>query len=445
MIPSTFPAPDRAEALAAALSFAAMPAAERTAAARAVRTLSAALAAPGAEPTVAALEAALDGADLALRARVGADWPHVAAGVRRALRAWEDPARQAFARRALAGAGPTLADARAAAEATMPPDSARRTLHAIDRFCAAQATTPDQLPATAPALEPMLLRATCETFGVETLKSLRNSVGRVRAAARLVGGARPRSSAAALKALPPVWSAALDAALAPLPKHAASERAILRRLALAAVREGLDPTTLDADFVRRFWAETQSAHAPSYGEKLRAAAAAWNAHAAGGAAAPVTPPAGRPVRVATLDWNEVPAAIRVDFDALVAAAAPTPSTDWAALVGVSDDDLALGLGQLAPAPSAAFPAVQAGTVGNWRDYVKRAWQAAQAGAARDAVRLDELLTPQVFAGVVRLVRAARRQRREDAGERFDPQTKGRREHSVLEGLVSIATRRGVAP
>jgi len=445
MIQPAFPLADHADALAAALSFTPMQAAERVASVRAVRTLSAALAAPGAEPTVAALAAALDGADPALRARVGADWPHLDAGVRRALRAWEDPARQAFARRALAGAGPTLADARAAAETTMPADKARRTLHAIDLFCAAQSTPPDLLPATASALEPLLTRATCETFGVASLKSTRNCVGRVRAAARLVGGARPRSSAAALKALPPVWSAALDAALAPLPAHAHSERAILRRLALAATREGLEPTTLDAEFAARFWAQEQAGHAPSYGDKLRSAALAWNAYAADGAAAPVTPPTGRPARVATLAWADVPAAIRADLDALVAEAAPAPSTDWAALVGVSDEDLALGLGQLAPTPTAAFPPVSAGTVGNWRDYVKRAWQSAQAGAAPNAVRLDELLTPTVFAGVIRLVRAARRARCEGAGQRFDPQAKGRREHSILEGLLSLAIRRGAAP
>ena len=400
---------------------------------------------PGVEPSVAALKAALDGADPALRTRLGADWSHVAAGVRRALRAWQDPARQAFARRALTGAAPTLADARAAAEMALPADRARRALAAIDRLCAGLSTTPDALPAAATALEPVLARATCETFGVGSLKSLRNAVGRVRAAARLVGGARARSSTAEVKALPPVWSEVLAAVLAPLPAHAHSERAILRRLALAATREGLDPGGLDADFMRRFWAQTQSAHAPSYGDKLRSAALAWNAYAAGGAAAPVTPPTGRPVRVATLAWEDVPAAIRSDLEVLVAEAAPTPASDWTALVSLSDDDLALGLDQFAPAPAAAFPAVSTDTVGNWRDYVKRAWQSAQSGAAPNAARLDDLLTPAVFAGVVRLVRAARRRRCEDADERFDPQAKGRREHSVLEGLVLIATRRCVAP
>lgn len=445
MIQPASPTPDRADALAAALSFTPMPSAERVATARAVRTLRAALAGPGLEPSVAELEAAVDSADPDLRARVGADWAHVAVGVRRALRAWEDPARQALARRALAGAAPTLADARAAAAAAMPTDKSLRVVRAIDRFCAGLSTTPDQLPATASALEPFLTRATPETFSVASLKSLRNAVGRVRAAARLVGGIRPRSSTAAVKALPPVWATALEAALAPLPVHARSERAILRRLALAAAHEGLDPMTLDAGFVARFWAETLSAHAPSYAEKLRSAAVVWNAYAASGAAVPVVAPAARSARVASLAWGEVPAAIRADFDTLMAWAAPAPSHDWAALVGVSDEDLELGLDQLAPAPVRDFASVEASTIGNWRDYIKRAWQAAQAGAAPSAARLDDLLTPTVFAGVVRLVRAARRVRCEAAGERFDPQAKGRREHSILEGLLSIAIRRGVTP
>lgn len=436
---------DRADALTAALAFTPMPAAERIAAVRAVRTLRAALAAPGAEPSVAELEAALDAADQALCARVGADWPLVAVGVRRALRAWEDPARQAFARRALAGAAPTLAEARAAAAATMPSDKARRVVHAIDRLCAAVSTPAEQVPATASALEPLLTRATPETFGVASLKSLRNAVGQVRAAARLVGSVRPRTSAAALKALPPVWAATLDAVLAPLAAHAHSERAILRRLALAAAREGLDPMTLDEGFVARFWAETLAAQGPSYADKLRAAAVAWNAYAAGGAAAPVVAPSRRPARVATLAWDDVPAAIRADFDTLVADAAPAPLHDWAALVGVRDEDLELGLGQLAPTPITRVASVEPPTIANWRDYVKRAWQAAQAGAAPNAGRLDDLLTPAVLTGVVRLVRAARRIRCEEVGERFDPQTKGRREHSILEGLLSLAIRRGVAP
>ena len=444
MIPSASPTPDRADTLVAALAFTPMPSAERVATVRAVRTLRAALAAPGVEPSVAEMEAALDAADPALRARVGANWAPVALGVRRALRAWEEPARQALARRALEGAAPTLADARAAAIATMPTEKARRTAHAIDRLCAALSTTPQEVPATTSALEPLLTRATPETFGVASLKSLRNAVGQVRAASRLVGGIRPRSSTEALKALPPVWTTALEAALAPLPVHALSERAILRRLALAGAREGLDPMTLDEGFITRFWAETLAAHAPGYAEKLRSAAVAWNAYAASGAAEPIVAPAERPARVASIAWEEIPVAIRADFDALIAEAAPLPSHDWAALVGVSDEDLELGLGHLAPTPTTSVAGVQPGTIVNWRDYVKRAWQAAEAGAAPHAERLDELLTPPVFAGIVRLVRAARRIRCEEAGERFDPQAKGRREHSILEGLLSIAIRRGIA-
>lgn len=419
-----------------ALKIAPMVAWERQAAAQAVMTLARALGRAPADVAVAELEAAL--ARPELDSELGADAPHVRAGVGRALRAFADPARRALARR-LRRQVPTLADACDAARLMLSADDASRAVRAIERLCAAEGVTPSDLPAAPSALEPVLRRAAPETFGSRSPKALKNNLALLRRAVGLVGSPSHRTTALRAESLPDDWRAALEAVVARLPEHAQSPRAIVRRLAIAAADEDLSPATLHVDFVQRFYAGELDRHAAHHVEKLRAAIDAWNTDAEDEARTVLPRPGRNRIRVEALSWNALPEAIRRDLDAVLAASAPDPARDWAALVPDDLDDL--GLGQMAPRVAGA--AVTAGTVRNWKDYVKRAFQAAEAIAPGTATGLDALLQPHVFVQVVRMIRAKRRERLEAQGLRFDPAEKGRREHAVLEGLISLAVRSGV--
>lgn len=419
-----------------ALKIAPMIAWERQAAAQAVTTLARLIGRAPADVAVAEFEVALDNAHLV--AQLGTEVATVRSGVARALRAFADPARRALARR-LRGQLPSLAEAADAARLMLSSDEAARAARAIERLCAAEGVTPADLPASSSALEPILRRATPEIFGSRSKKALKNNVALVRRAVRLVGAPSHRTTDLRAESLPEDWRTALATVTARLAPHAQSPRAIVRRLAVAASDEGLSPATLHADFVQRFYAGELERRAGHHVEKLRCAIDAWNRDAEVEARAVLPRPGRDRIRVEALSWDALPEGIRENLDALLATTAPDPARDWAALVPDDLDDL--GLGQMMPRVSG--PAVLAGTVRNWRDYVKRAFQAAEALAPGAAESLDALLQPDVFVQITRMIRAKRRERLEAQGLRFDPTEKGRREHSVLEGLVSIAVRRRI--
>lgn len=423
-----------------AVKIAPMPAAERQASAQAVMTLARALDRAPADVSVTALEFALTRPDL--DDELGGDARIVRAGVARALRAFADPARRALARR-LRGNVPTLADACAAARLMLSTDDATRAVRALERLAAAEGVTPADLPAATSALEPALRRATPETFGSRSPKALKNNVTLVRRALRLVGAPSHRATALRAESLPMDWAEALDRVVARLPLHAKSARAVLRRLILAAADEGFCPASIGADFAIRFYSQELARKASNYVEKMRQAVAAWNENAEAEGRAVLPRPGRERIRVEAMNWGRLPAGIRADFDALLAASGSASETadkvdDWATLVPDEDD---LGLSQMMPRTGAATLA--AGTTRNWRDYIKRAYQASIALQAVCPCRLADLLTPPVLQQIVRMTRLKRRERLEAQGRRFDPAEKPRREHSVLEGLLSIARRRGV--
>lgn len=417
-----------------ALKIAPMPAWERQASAQAVTTLARTLGRAPADISVVEFGRALDGPAFAT---LGPETATVREGVARALRAFADPARRALARR-LRDQIPSLAEAADAARLMLSRDEAARATRAIERLCGTQGVSPADLPAANAALEPMLRRATPETFGSRSPKALKNNLALIRRAVRLVATPSHRTTALRADSLPDDWRAALAGVVARLPEHAKSPRAVVRRLTIAADDEGLSPGAIPTEFAARFYASELERRALHHIEKLRAAIDAWNKDAGREGRASLPRPGRERIRVATMAWKALPEEIRADFEAMLGRAAPDPARDWSALVPDEFDDL--GLGQMMPRISG--PAVLVGTVRNWQDYVKRAFQASEALAPGAATRLDELLTPSTFVQIARMIQAKRRERHEADGLRFDPQEKGRREHSVLEGLISIAQRAG---
>lgn len=419
-----------------ALKIAPMPAWERQASAQAVVALARIIRRAPAEIAVAELGRALDGPGLV--AELGKEAATVRTGVARALRAFADPARRALARR-LRAPVPSLAEAADAARLMLSFDEAARAARAVERLCAAEGVTPADLPASSSALEPVLRRATPETFGSRSKKALKNNVALVRRAVRLVCAPSHRTTALRAESLPEDWRTALAGVVARLPEHAKSPRAVVRRLAIAADDEGLAPGAISTEFAERFYAGELERRGGQHVEKLRSAIDAWNRDAEVEARTVLPRPGRDRIRVEALAWDALPEGIRSDFDAMLARAAPDPARDWAALV---PDDDGLGLDQMTP--HVAGVALAKGTVRNLQDYVKRAFQAAEVVAPGAAATLDALLHPNVFKAAVRMIRAKRRERLEAEGKSYNPAEKGRREHSVIEGLISIAQRAGLA-
>ena len=373
--------------------------------------------------------------------------------VRRALRAWDNEPRRRLACR-IRTTLPTLEDARLAFALHASPDAAGRCASAIDQLAASRMTTADQFVASAVLIEPLLRAATPETFGVNTVKSAANKIGLIRKAVSLVDPATVAGREADLASLPGNWLSQLERLEDALAGHAASSRAILRRLALTADRLGLTPATLDADVVAEFVDREVSTHAQGYIEKLRAAFRAWNLTADETGAALLEVPATRSVRQRSVDWSSLPDAIRQPVDDVLGRAVSVRvPADWSCLVGGDDpDDFDLGMSGIlsgvgdVPEPGEGARVLEPGTRKNWRDCVKRAYQAAidDPKVSKKPRTLEDLFDPDVAKAVIRGVRGARRDDREARGESFDPAMKGRYEHGLLEALSAVGHATGVA-
>lgn len=407
----------------------------------------------GAELPVERLAEAVATPDPEIKATIGARWTQVASDTRRALRSWENEPRRLLAQR-IRTSLPTLEDAKQAFALQASDDAAERCAASIDRLAAAHGTTADKLVATAVTVEPMLRAATPETFEVQTVKSLGNHVGRVRKAVALVDPTAVAGREADLAGLSPAWAEHLKRIEDALPAHALSSLAIARRLAVTANRAGQTPTSLDGMMVAEFVDRERATHAETYVEKIRAAFRTWNAVADEGRHAVLLDlPSTRTVRQPDVPWTLVPAAIREPVDAILDRAVSVRAPgDWGNLIGeVDDDDAELGMAGLmvgveeADQPEDGAPVLERGTRRNWRDCVKRAWQAAMDDPKVEPkpITLENLFRPEIAAAVVRGARAARRDRCEHKGEAFDPNAKGRYEHSLIEALHSVGREAGI--
>ncbi len=104
----------------------------------------------------------------------------------------------------------------------------------------------------------------------------------------------------------------------------------------------------------------------------------------------------------------------------------------------------MGLGETSVSTEGAL-VIEPGTCRNWRDSVKRAWQAAT-DDPKVAVKprtLVDLFDPEVIKATIRGVRTIRRQRSDARGEPSDPQVKGRYEHTLVEAFCAVGRATGV--
>lgn len=432
-----------------------MPAATRSLTVAAIRAVRAALAPDGGEIPYDDFAAALDQQRDQIKGAIGERATQTLSDARRAVRLWEHAPRRALAIR-LRDRLPTLADAVAAAKLTLPDDVARRVETAADRLAASLGDAPDRMVATTVVIEPLLKRATPETFEVSSGKSLDNRRAEIRRAVRLVDPVTSGGRVADIGALPPAWRDALAAASAHLSESAKGPRAILRRLAASAADAGHAPNALPECFVAGFLDQERVAKAEGYIEKIRAAVAAWNG-AAGSERliAMIDMPKGTTVRQAAVSWTSVPAAIREPLDTLLATAVSARNPgDWSRLVPCADDhdDYAeLGLGALAHgSPVEAFKKsgariLEVGTQRNLRDAVKRAWRAAldDNHVKQKPTKLGDLFRRDIAVAMVAGARAARRARCEAEGRDFDAGEKARYEHTLVEALCAVGRALGI--
>ncbi|MFN3613053.1 MAG: hypothetical protein ACK4WC_00630 [Rubrimonas sp.] len=431
--------------LARSLMLTDMPGPTRSAALRAIRAVRNAVALHG-EITVPALRAALDAPTTELRAALGERATQTLSDARRGLRAWDCAPRRRLAI-ALRDRLPTLTDAVAAAQAALPEAEARRVRIALEALAQSERQKPEDMAASAVVIEPILRRLTPEALGVTSPKSLRNKLALIRAAVKRVDMAGGAGRIADISALSPAWRAALDAVEQRLLKSALSPIAILRRFAVSAAAAGCQPTNLAPDVVEDAWDRELAARGARYREKISAACRAWNgAVDAGLAAARRAPPRPTSHRQVDVPWSTVPEPIRGPIDAWLAntVSARTP-IGWAALVpdapaaydGLGLDDL---LAEEADADGAGARVVlEPGTAGNWRAAVARAWRVAMDDplVQPKPERLADLFDRSVAAAMVAATREARRTRMERQGLSFDPEQKGRHEHSLVEALESV--------
>lgn len=436
--------------LVAVLRLTLMPAATRRATIASVRDFRTLLTG-GSDLPVAAFAAALDAADAAMRAALGDRHSQILSDGRRALRAWSDEPRRALAIR-LRGRIPTLEDAVAAAKAAWPADKAHRAETALSRLAAVQGTSLAGLDATALVVEPLLRAATPETFGVEAAKSLQNMCGLVRAAVALVDPDRVRGREGDVKSLPAEWLKVLLILTARTPKHAQAERAIHRRLAATAARDGLAPAQITPSFAQRFVKRERATKGPSHPEKLRYALRRWNGAVAEGLIPSIELPLEvARVRLPDVAWEAVPPAIREPLDAVVGRVqSPTGGLDWSATVPGTDkhdldDELGLaGLGDEAPDVKGLLLR-EPGTVKNWTDAVKRVWHAAATDPriTPKPARIEDLYTKPCVVAVVRAIRSARRARLEAQGTAWEGQERGRYETSLVEAFLAAGRALGI--
>ena len=416
-----------------------MPSSTRVTTIHSLRAIRDALHGPeaGGEVAVEVLRASL-GEPAALRADLGDRATQILSDARRALRLWDDGPMRALALR-LRGGLPMLSDAAEAAGALFAAEEAGRTVEAIRRFALWQEARLEDLPASAVALEPLLRRARPEDFGVSARKSLDNMRARLRKAVALVDPAHIAGREADLRALSPLWREVRETLCARLPAHAKAPRAILSRLAVAADRHGLAPGAIGEDWMAGFVRREQLTHAPSHGEKLRAAASAWDeAREKIGASTALA--IGSPQRrLPDVAWASVPAAIRESVDARLADARPTGSdVAWSALIP-DEDDLGLGALTSPEIDGTGLFLREDGTLKNWRDAIKRTWHAAahDPEVSQRPERIEDLYRQECLVALVRAVRSARRDRCKAEGRNPETALKGRYECSLVQALLGL--------
>ncbi len=394
------------------------------------------------ELTVTEVRRLLAEADPALKARIGKRWIPVASDVRRALRVWDDlPVR--WLALSLRHRVPTFADAATAVGLRLKGTEAKRVLSALEALARSQDGALEDIPAALATVEPLLRAATPETFDVAAMKSLDNKRTLVRNAVRLVDPLASGARETDVSVLPAVWREALERM--PLKDHEKSMLAILRRLARFSAGYGAVPASLTDAMVEAFARQELETHSPVYTEKIRSAFRRWNgAVDAGLPASRLSLPAAPVYRQAEVKWDAVPPAIRDPLDAYLATAVSVRSLgDWGTLVPDQDDEYAeLGIPRLDLAEEAeqpGAPLLESGTRENWRNAVKRAWYAAvhDPKVSPDPVCITDLFGVPVATALVAGVRKARRARLESRGQTFDPTTRGRYEHTLVEALCSV--------
>lgn len=285
-----------------------------------------------------------------LKAAVGRRWSQVASDVRRALRAWHDRPTRWLALQ-LRDRIPTLADAATAAGLRLGADEAKRAVTALEVLAASEGGTLEDLPATAGSIEPLLRAATPETFQVGSMKSLENKRTLVRKVVRLVDPVSTGMREASVAALPARWRETLTILDGQLKEHERSQAAILRRLAGFSARQDIMPIGIDGPPIEAFLAIELATHTPAYAEKLRAAFRRWNDAVDSGLEGPRLPLPGAPMhRQETVDWQDVPAGIRMPVDAFLETAVSVRNPgDWGDLVPDEDVEYAdLGISFIDP-------------------------------------------------------------------------------------------------
>ena len=382
--------------------------------------------------------------DPEVKAEVGARWAQVASDVRRALRGWEDAPIRWLALR-LRGRIPTFADAATAASLRLGADEAKRATAALEALANSDGAAIDEMPATLGAVEPLLRRATPETFRVASMKSLENKRTLIRKVVRLVDPLKTGQRVTSVEALPAEWRETLSVINGFLKDHETSHAAILRRLASFCAQQNTSPSEINEALIDAFVDIELSTHASKYVEKVRAAFRKWNASVEAGHDVPLLIlPGARMYRQPDVDWASVPSEIRLPVDAYLATAVSVRNAgDWGNFVPDIDPEYAeLGVAFVETTSEEnadAAPILELGTRKNWRDTVKRAWYAASIDhrVQPKPATLNDLFCQPVISALVAATRKHRRERLEAAGGVFDPKVKGSYEHTLVEALYAV--------
>lgn len=375
-----------------------------------------------------------------LRARLGQRHLQILSDVKRAERAWSDTYRRDLVLK-LGGRLPTFADAIEAIRSGGETETARRTVQSLQKLAEAQATAPANIIATAIILEPILRGLAPEDLDVQTAKSLRNKKALIRAAVKLVDPNAVTGREADVKALPEVWRRLLQRLEIKTAEHEQSARAIFRRLAIRANREGLSPSEVTSTFLDNFCAHEAATKADSHGEKLRRAGRIWNdVTVTEELGAALFENSGPQNRLPDVAWSSVPGPIRGRVDALLGRmVAPQGDEAWSSFIEEEEDDL--GLEELTtgdPSPGAPI-SKEKGTQRNLRDAVKRVWHAASVSpkVTRKPNCLEDLFRQDCLLATVAAIREQRRAKIEARGEAWEAHKKGRYECSVVQALYSV--------